>query len=287
VGRSLNEGLDQSVQQQMTGIEMLPTAKRVAKKMLRPGARVNLRRLYYYGHKFSCNLCGSSVRTLFDSGSDLPILRELGVIGGFKAQDSCPVCLMGARTRLVGRYLEHELLPQNSGLRRILHVAPERELIRIIQRQIANVEYIAADLHTEHYDGGVEVVRADITDLPWEADSFNLIICNHVLEHVPDDQKAMSELYRVTRPDGLAILQVPIGGKLARTIEEPPAQCPSERERRFGQSDHVRIYGSDYIDRLRTTGFRVEIFNPLTAWGPAVIELLRLDPDERIFVGRK
>jgi SAM-dependent methyltransferase len=193
---------------------------------------------------------------------------------------------MGGRTRLVAYYLEHELLGSSRKLQNILHIAPELWLSGIIRR-LENIDYVAADLKPEHYDDTVKPVRADIIDLPWAANSFDLVICNHVLEHVPDDRRAMSELYRVTRPKGLAILQVPIARKLSATIEDPSVQCPIERERRFGQGDHVRIYGADYSDRLRNAGFEIEIFNPLTAWGLNTVEILRLDPAERIFLARK
>jgi len=261
--------------------------KTFARNVLPPGARIGLRKIYYYGNVFKCSLCGSSVRTLINSGRDLPILRELEVIGGFRAGDTCPVCFMGARTRLVGYYLENEALRNSKGLQRILHVAPEAWLTTIIRRHPGNIDYVAADLHPGHYEGSLEVVQADITNLPWNTNSFDLVICNHVLEHVPDDRKAMGELYRVMRPGGSAILQVPMAIKLGTTIEDPSVQCPKERERRFGQSDHVRIYGSDYFDRLRSAKFRVEMINPVTAWGLGAVERLHLDPDERVFLARK
>jgi SAM-dependent methyltransferase len=255
--------------------------------MLPREVRIGLRKIYYYGHTFTCSLCGASVRTLVNSGSDLQVLRELDVVGGFRANDSCPVCLMGARTRLIGRYLQRELWGNNCEPQRVLHIAPELWLTRIIQRQLANVHYVAADLYPDHYPKVLDVVKADITNLRWDANTFNLVVCNHVLEHVPADLKAMNELYRVMRQGGAAILQVPIARKLAETIEDCSEQCPKERERRFGQGDHVRIYGSDYVDRLRSAGFEVEIFDPFTVWGSSEIELFRLDRNERIFIGRK
>jgi SAM-dependent methyltransferase len=170
---------------------------------------------------------------------------------------------------------------------RVLHVAPETALSTIIKRQLVSIDYVTADLHPEHYDAALKVVRADLTNLPWDANSFDLVICNHVLEHIPNDTKAISELYRVTKQKGLSILQVPIARKLRTTIEDPAVQCSIERERRFGQGDHCRIYGADYSDRLRAAGFDVEIFNPLTAWGSIVIDRLHLDPDERLFLARK
>jgi len=97
----------------------------------------------------------------------------------------------------------------------------------------------------------------------------------------------MRELFRVLKPGGTAVLQVPISLSLQTTIDDPSVTDPRERERRFGQYDHVRIYGSDYPERLRAAGFRVEIFNPADRWGAAVVGELRLNPRERVFVGRK
>src|SRR5262245_32026727 len=222
------------MQRALKGASLTEMFRSLARTILSREARIRLRKLYYYGNEFKCTVCGSSVRTLIDSGSDLPILRQLEVIGGFRSKDSCPVCLMAGRTRLVAQYLEHELLGSSSKLQNILHIAPELWLSGIIRR-LENIDYVAADLNPEHYEDTVKPVRADITDLPWAANSFDLVICNHVLEHVPDDRRAMSELYRVTRPKGLAILQVPMAKNLSATIEDPLAQCPIERERRFGQ----------------------------------------------------
>ena len=101
------------------------------------------------------------------------------------------------------------------------------------------------------------MVEMDITDIQYPDDSFDAIYCSHVLEHVPDDAKAMSELYRVLKPGGWAILAVPIRGDT--TFEDPTTTEPEERERLFGQSDHVRYYGKDFKDRLEAAGFEVKV----------------------------
>ena len=101
-------------------------------------------------------------------------------------------------------------------------------------------------------------VRLDITALPFADGSLDAVVCNHVLEHVPDDRAAMREFRRVLSPRGWAILQSPLDPRRAVTFEDFSVQDPGERERVFGQFDHVRIYGRDYIDRLTTAGFRVE-----------------------------
>jgi SAM-dependent methyltransferase len=154
-------------------------------------------------------------------------------------------------------------------------------------RKNPDVDYVAADLEAERYRHFIAVKYADLTKLQWPEDSFDLIICNHVLEHIPDDRKAMAELYRVLRPGGLGILQVPFSTVLSQTIEDASVTCERERVRRFGQRDHIRIYGPDYFDRLRLAGFDVEIFDPIAHWGTSEISRLRCDPEEKIFAVRK
>ncbi|REC44053.1 class I SAM-dependent methyltransferase [Chryseobacterium pennipullorum] len=135
---------------------------------------------------------------------------------------------------------------------KVLHIAPEQEFLRKFKR-MSNLNYISADLYSPIVD-----VKADILDLPFEDESFDIIFCNHVLEHIEDDAKAMSELYRVMKPGGWGILQVPMKNSLERTYEDFTIKDPRERQKHFGQYDHVRWYGMDYFDRLRKAGFEAE-----------------------------
>lgn len=135
---------------------------------------------------------------------------------------------------------------------KVLHIAPEQEFLRKFKR-MSNLNYISADLYSPIVD-----VKADILDLPFENESFDIIFCNHVLEHIQDDAKAMSELYRVMKPGGWGILQVPMKNSLEKTYEDFTITDPKERQKHFGQYDHVRWYGMDYFDRLKDAGFEVE-----------------------------
>lgn len=135
---------------------------------------------------------------------------------------------------------------------KVLHIAPEQEFLRKFKK-MQNLDYISADLFSPIVD-----VKADILDLPFADESFDIIFCNHVLEHIEDDAKAMSELYRVLRPGGWGILQVPMKNSLEKTYEDFSIKDPKERQKHFGQYDHVRWYGMDYFDRLRKAGFETE-----------------------------
>ncbi|MGL6039224.1 MAG: class I SAM-dependent methyltransferase, partial [Soonwooa sp.] len=136
---------------------------------------------------------------------------------------------------------------------KVLHLAPEQEFLRRFKK-LKNLDYTSADLYSPIVD-----VKADILDLPFADNSFDIIICNHVLEHIVDDRKAMSELYRVLRKDGWGIVQVPMKNSLAETYEDFSIVDPKERQKHFGQYDHVRWYGMDYFDRLKSVGFEVDI----------------------------
>jgi SAM-dependent methyltransferase len=136
---------------------------------------------------------------------------------------------------------------------RVLHVAPERCLERRLRIRIGS-GYVTADFNDPRAD-----VRMDITDIDYPDATFDFIYCSHVLEHVDDDRRAMREFRRVLKADGTAVLLVPITS--AQTIEDPTITDPAERRRLFGQHDHVRRYGSDYVNRLRDAGFAVQVHN--------------------------
>ncbi len=135
---------------------------------------------------------------------------------------------------------------------KVLHIAPEQEFLRRF-RKMKNLDYLSADLYSPIVD-----VKADILSLPFEDSCFDIVICNHVLEHIVHDAKAMSELYRVMKPGGWGIFQVPMKNSLEKTYEDFSITDPKERQKHFGQYDHVRWYGMDYFDRLRKAGFETE-----------------------------
>ena len=133
----------------------------------------------------------------------------------------------------------------------VLHFAPEQAFYNRF-REMSNLNYTTTDLNSPLAD-----VKADICNLPFESDTYDVIFCNHVLEHIPDDLKAMQELYRVLKPDGMAILQIPQDLSRAETFEDNTITDRDERAKIFGQYDHVRVYGRDYFDKLRAVGFKV------------------------------
>lgn len=137
---------------------------------------------------------------------------------------------------------------------KILHVAPEHQLQRFLSG-LKNLDYVTADISRHDV-----MVQMDLTGIQYHDDCFDGMICNHVLEHIVDDRRAMRELFRVLKPGGWAILQVPISRRLTETLEDHSIVSEADRERVFGQKDHVRIYGADYTERLQGVGFEVKVF---------------------------
>jgi SAM-dependent methyltransferase len=162
-----------------------------------------------------------------------------------------PSTLSLERHRLLWLYLKNETEFFSENLK-VLHFAPEQAFYERF-RKLKNLDYTTTDLNSPLAD-----VQADICHLPFKENEFDFILCNHVLEHIPDDTKAMQEIYRILKPGGTAILQIPQDLNRKKTFEDDSITDRKERERIFGQYDHVRIYGRDYFEKLRNIGFKVE-----------------------------
>jgi SAM-dependent methyltransferase len=137
----------------------------------------------------------------------------------------------------------------------MLHIAPERSLGNIFKKQ-ANIDYLSADLLSPW-----AMVHFDAHAIPYRNDTFDIVIANHILEHVQDDRRVMAEMYRVMKPGGFGVFQVPLDETLAATREDPFLRDEAEQHRLFGQKDHVRQYGIDYLERLASVGFRVKNYH--------------------------
>lgn len=243
------------------------------------------KRAYYYGMRYHCPICGASTRSRKTYSHDIPVLKQLDVIGGeYVENDDCPICFANQRSRLVYIYLTRMLKPPAGT--RVLHVAPERALYEHLFSRLP-LDYHPVDMVPDRYDYIAGIVAGDITNLAYPDGRFDLVLCNHVLEHVPDDRLAMRELRRVLAPGGRAILQVPLSPVLPATIEDPAISDPKEQERRFGQFDHVRIYAfNDYVARLRDSGFTVDLLPAADIADAATVRAFGLNPREKLVIGR-
>ena len=195
------------------------------------------------GNKYTDPIDGKSFKTFLPYG-----------YGGQRNNALSPSTLSLERHRLLWLYLNNETKFFTDYLK-VLHFAPEQAFYKRF-RSMKNLEYITTDLNSPLAD-----VKADICNLPFKDNEFDVILCNHVLEHIPDDTKAMQELYRVLKPGGFGIFQIPQDLTRAMTFEDDTITDKKERAKIFGQYDHVRIYGKDYFNKLRSIGFKVDEVN--------------------------
>lgn len=191
-----------------------------------------------------------------------------------------PFTLSLERHRLLWLYLKNKTNFFTAPLK-VLHFAPEQAFYKRF-RKLPNLEYTTTDLNSPLAD-----VHADICNLPFEDNSYDVIFCNHVLEHIPDDTRAMKEMYRVLKKGGWGIFQIPQDLLRAETFEDDSITDKKERAKIFGQYDHVRIYGRDYFDKLRGIGYTVEEVDYTAALPASEIETYRLAKGEIIPVVRK
>lgn len=196
--------------------------------------------ILFRGNKFTDPINGKSYRKF------LPY-------GYVKQRDNAlsPGTLSLERHRLLWLYLNNETNFFSKTLK-VLHIAPEQCFYNLF-KNLKNINYTTFDLNSPLAD-----IKGDICNLPFKENSFDFILCNHVLEHINDDKKAMKELYRVLNKNGTAILQVPINQKSSKTFEDSSIVDKKERIEKFGQYDHIRLYGLDYFKKLESFGFKVD-----------------------------
>ena len=225
--------------------------------------------LFYRGNRFTDPIDGKSFRTFLPYGYEQPRENVLS-----------PSTLSLERHRLLWLYLRNETNFFKSNLK-VLHFAPEQAFYGRFKK-LPNLEYVTSDLNSP-----LATVKADICDLPFEENSFDVILCNHVLEHIPNDTKAMQELFRVLRPNGWGIFQIPQDLTRETTFEDDSITDKKERTRIFGQYDHVRVYGKDYFDKLKSVGFEVEAVDYTSKLSREEVDKYRLAIGELIPVVRK
>jgi SAM-dependent methyltransferase len=221
-----------------------------------------IERLVASGEIVECSCCGHKASRFFPAGvvNKRPYAR-------------CAFCGSLERHRLVALMLKKLPLIENS---KTLCIAPEQPLTQFLKKTFIS-QITTLDLNRNDVD-----VQGDICALPFQNESFDVVIANHVLEHVKDDQLAMQEIKRVLKPQGRTILQSPIHWEMEKT-EEDPSATPAECLRRFGQSDHVRLYGRDFIQRLQNIDWDAKLIPVSKYFTPAEIKKYGLEVDEVFF----
>jgi SAM-dependent methyltransferase len=232
----------------------------------------------YAGRRFYCNFCDTHFRRMVPGGCLEPVCEELQIIGmGYQPNMTCPRCGAINRWRLLYEFLRIHT-DVFTAKRRLLHIAPEAHL-QTRFRALPDLDYLSVDLENPIAMRSMNITRLDLPD-----QSYDAVLCSHVLEHIPDDRSAMREIFRVLKPGGWAILQVPLSPVLNRTIEDASVQTPEDRNRRYGQPDHVRVYGIDYPQRLEEAGFVVRRIAAHEAIAKEKLRQLAVDPRESIFL---
>ncbi len=264
-------------------INLLPeSVSRLIKKLF-----LAIRGYYYYGHLYECPICDHHFRKMLPGGFDLNVIKEKNIIGsGRRNNDICPRCQSTDRDRLVFLFLKNETDIFNQKVK-ILHVSPEPSLYNNLIKH-NNILYLTGTKYSEGIYYHKHIKSINLLGLPYGDNEFDMVICNHVLEHIDDDAKAISEIYRVTIEGGLAILQVPISNQLEVTYEDSTIKSKKQREEHFGQFDHVRIYGQDYKSRLENAGFLVQTYSPLDEEPKGnMLNQFALNVDEKLYVAHK
>ena len=249
-----------------------PLIKAVVPKPLRPAARASYRKHLYKGNNVECPCCGGHFKKFLPFGYKAKRLNA-----------QCPDCNALERHRLLWLYLQRETTVLNPAQHaKVLHVAPETSFDQAFRR-VPHIDYLSIDLESPR-----AMQHMDLTDLPLANDTFDVIFCIHVLEHIPDAAKALSEMYRVLKPGGLGVILVPVDKSLPHTLEDPAIVTPEDRTLHYGQWDHVRQYGRDYPDHLRAAGFQVEIIEHYAQrLGAESLQRYGLVGTEDLYISRK
>lgn len=227
--------------------------------------------LLYKGNKVYCNVCEKNFRKFLSYGSN--VAHRENVL--------CPYDLTLERHRLMWYYLQNKSSFFSAPSLKVLHIAPEQCFHKKFKKQ-NNLDYLTGDLESPIVD-----LHFDLHKIPLENNSYDVIFCNHVLEHVEDDKQCMSELFRVMKKDGWGIFQVPIDFTRKTTYEDASITSKKDREKHFWQKDHLRLYGLDYPKKLEQAGFVVETINLQKTLPLKELKLLRLLKDELLYVVHK
>ena len=225
----------------------------------------------YRGNKVECPVCERSFSKFLSYGSN--VAHRENVL--------CPYDLTLERHRLMWLYLKRKTDFFSAESLKVLHIAPEQCFLPHFKKQ-NNLDYTTADLVSPIAD-----IHFDLHDIPLEDNQYDVVFCNHVMEHVDDPIRCMSELNRVMKPGGWAIMQVPQDMNRSETYEDKSITSPEEREKHFWQKDHVRLFGKDYPSYLEKSGFKVDEFDLNTEFDATEVVKFRLMQKEILYIARK
>lgn len=229
------------------------------------GLYFNIRHVFISGNKVQCPCCLKKIRKFISSGK----------------YGECAYCGGSARHRNVYYYMRQLYGKDFINGTNVLHFAPEFGA-KYFFEPIKQINYISAD---------IKLIRAkhkiDITNIPYNNNHFDVVISIHVLEHIHDDLKAMRELYRVQKPGGISIHQVPVDKSRNDTLARNDINTNELRKKYYGHHDHKRLYGNDYPERLKKAGFNVSVINICDQLTEETIKYYGLNPEDPIYLCEK
>ena len=228
----------------------------------------SLNKLIFKGDNYYCPICEKGFKRFLPAG------------GNITGNSKCPGCNSLERQRLLWLYLTRQLKIKEDEIK-LLNIAPDYA-IQSKLKKLTNISYLSVDLESP-----LAMQKMDITSLSFDNNTFDAVLCYHVLEHIEDDKKALSEIFRVLKPDAWAILQSPVDMGREITFEDFSVRLPEERKKIFGQEDHVRIYGKDYVSRIEKEGFLVSRDNFIEILSAEEREKFVLERDEIIYFCKK
>lgn len=238
------------------------------------------------GGSRACAMCGHKVWRYMPyhrgSRGAPPLMRALDGVGSDVDHFECPRCGAHDRERHLLLYMRASGLFERLGGMRVLHFAPERRLWPRIAAAMPS-EYVRCDL----FPSMPGVVKADMEAMPFADAAFDLVIANHVLEHVDDERKALGEVARVLAPGGFAILQTPYSARLHATWRDPGIDTPEARLQAYGQEDHVRLFGRDIFERIASAGFESHVCRHAELLGDVDTGVAGVNAAEPFFLFRK
>ena len=225
--------------------------------------------IFYYGNNVECPIDGKTYRKFLPYGR----LES-------RPNALCPSSLSLERHRLLWLFLKNRTNFFTSPLK-LLHIAPELCFMDAFEK-MKNIDYITGDLESP-----LAKVKMDVLDIPFDENTFDVVFCNHVMEHVESDIKAMKEILRVLKPGGWAIMQSPVYPEQEKTLEDATITDPADRERIYGQNDHLRKFGRDYGQRIAKAGFKVTEIDYLSELTEEVKTRYALPKEEIIYFCEK
>lgn len=233
-----------------------------------------------------CYLCKKKVRSFypFHNGSDSvsDFILSMNVVGSDVDNFSCPHCECHDRERHLCMYFDTLSIWDKIASSTVLHFAPEKKIKNKIT-ECKPKEYVKGDLFPSQQD----IIKIDVTCIQFIDNYFDLIICNHVLEHVPDDEKALSELYRVLKPGGICILQTPYSPILRHSFYDENIVDDATKVITYGQEDHVRLYGLDFFTRIEKAGFTLDIKQHQEILNKYDVKVYGVNPKESLIMAVK